>query len=542
METFDLSPRQQSRIATALNDKRPLVLLNIFRALLSGLFCLLYLLDELLHPLGSFELELFFYTSSVYFLFSLAYWGLLNSRLSGHFLTYIALFADIILLTILMHSSGGIQSGLGVLLVVTIATGSIVLPGRIAVAMAAFASLVILIQQIITSFVYPIIGTSYPQAGILGTTFFTTAIVVHALARRIRESEALALQRGVDLANMAQLTEHIIHRMQTGIIVVDANGIIRLINESATRMLDASEADNPVHLSHISSELFERLEQWSYNPGATPLKIKSAKHAIDILPRFASIGDQHMGGILIFLQDMAATAQQAQQLQLASLGRLTASIAHEIRNPLGAISHAGQLLAESENLDPHDQRLTSIISDHTKRLNTIVENIMSVSRRQPSHVEIISLKKYLEQFMMDYTIGQDINPELFALQIDPDDTEVRFDTSHLTQILVNLCDNALRHGETGDNNKPAVLLVGGLEMYETRPHLDVIDNGPGVPADIQSQIFEPFFTTEASGTGLGLYLSRELAEANQARLNYMLNANGGGFFRITFQDPRRHIE
>jgi two-component system sensor histidine kinase PilS (NtrC family) len=239
--------------------------------------------------------------------------------------------------------------------------------------------------------------------------------------------------------------------------------------------------------------------------------------------------------------DMAAMAQQAQQLQLASLGRLSASIAHEIRNPLGAISHAGQLLAESENLDVNDERLTQIIAEHSRRLNTIVENVMSVSRRKPSQVELFNLKDYVERFIKDYIVGHGINKDNITVDIKPVSTMVRFDTGHLHQILNNLCQNALHHSKQV-KDLPRVIISGGRTETEPRPYLDVYDKGPGIADDFIEQIFEPFFTTETSGTGLGLYLSRELAEGNQAHLNYIKDDDGKGRFRITFQDPRRHID
>ncbi|MDH5458801.1 MAG: HAMP domain-containing histidine kinase, partial [Nitrospinota bacterium] len=245
-------------------------------------------------------------------------------------------------------------------------------------------------------------------------------------------------------------------------------------------------------------------------------------------------------GVLIYLEDTSAMTQQAQQLQLASLGRLTASIAHEIRNPLGAISHAGQLLNESPNLDHHDKRLTQIISDHTQRLNTIVSNIMQISRRNSSYVERFSLKPFIERCIAEYKTGQTITDKAIRVDIHPDDVEVRFDPSHLQQILVNLCDNGLRYSEDRQG-QVQIELRGGITAEYQRPFLDIIDHGPGIDAHDAPHIFEPFFTTSPTGTGLGLYISRQLAECNQAHLNYIVIPTGGACFRITFQDPRRNI-
>jgi len=306
-------------------------------------------------------------------------------------------------------------------------------------------------------------------------------------------------------------------------------------------MLRVDEQHHNANINDVAPELAQQWHAWVKDPDRIAEAIQMQNNSIDLSPRFSRIGDNADAGAVIFLQDMAAMAQQAQQLQLASLGRLSVSIAHEIRNPLGAISHAGQLLAESENLDDKDERLTQIIADHSRRLNTIVENVMSVSRRNPSQVELFNLKEYVEQFIQDYMVGHGLDMNNIALDINPANTMVRFDTGHLHQILNNLCQNALHHSQQV-KDLPRVIISGGRVEGEARPYLDIYDKGPGITDELREQIFEPFFTTETKGTGLGLYLSRELAEGNQAHLNYIKDNDGKGCFRITFQDPRRQIE
>lgn len=535
------SPTERHRSLIIRDPWRPLILLNSFRTLLASAFFFLVVSDNLIHPLGESNPKLFFHGSLIYLVLSLVFWFLHVRRNPGYRVqVYVSAVSDILILTVIMHASGGIPSGLGVLLVLTIAICSLTLGSRSALGIAALASIVILSEQIVTDLFFP--GrTNYTAAGLLGITYFATAVTFQFLARRVRESEELAKIRGIDLANLAQLTEHIIQRMQTGVLVIDQFGNIRLINESAAQMLGIRNADENVNINQASPELAEQWQQWLSQIDYRAETIQLAQNPIDISPRFASIGSDASGGTLIFLQDMAAMAQQAQQLQLASLGRLTASIAHEIRNPLGAISHAGQLLAESESLDQNDTRLTRIIIDHSSRLNTIVENIMSVSRRRASEVELFNLKEYVERFVSDFATGMGTTKDAFHIDIVPEDTEVRFDTGHLHQILTNLCDNGLRHSRQSTQTVK-ITLRGGLEPGSSRPHLDIQDAGPGVSKEASQHLFEPFFTTEIRGTGLGLYLSRELAEGNQAHLNYLYQDDGQGFFRLTFQDPRRHIE
>ena len=543
METYFLKSDNSTRPTRSLSydQRRPLQLLGAFRIVISTAFCLLFITDNLIAPLGSYHSDAFFTLSLFYLAMGIAIWiSIRTPIIPFEIKVWISALTDIFLLTLIMHTSGGVQSGLGVLLVITLASSSVLLGGRKALGLAAIATLVILIETFYIGLIFPK-GRNYPFAGLLGITYFASAIFFIYVAKRVRESEALATRRGIDLANLAQLTQHVIQRMQTGIMVLDQHGDIRLLNESAAQMLRIDEQHHNANIEDVVPELAQQWQAWVKDPERTAEAIQMQDNPIDISPRFSRIGDNPDAGAVIFLQDMAAMAQQAQQLQLASLGRLSASIAHEIRNPLGAISHAGQLLAESENLDSNDERLTQIIADHSRRLNTIVENVMTVSRRQPSQVELFNLKEYIEQFITDYLVGNSIDSEHITVEIQPANTMVRFDTGHLHQILTNLIQNALRHSSQV-TELPRVTVRGGRVEGEARPFLDICDKGPGVDDELREQIFEPFFTTESTGTGLGLYLSRELAEGNQAHLNYLKDNDGKGYFRLTFQDPRRQID
>jgi len=209
-------------------------------------------------------------------------------------------------------------------------------------------------------------------------------------------------------------------------------------------------------------------------------------------------------------------AQQAQQLKLASLGRLTASIAHEIRNPLSAITHAGQLLDEAEQINPADRRLTEIIQTHSKRVNTIIENVMQLSRRQQTHSEELNLGRWLRDFYQEFCHDNPGSADIMNIHLYPENIMVRFDSSQLTQIVTNLCKNSIRHCRASD--APWILLRAGLSDDGNRPFLEITDNGPGVADEDINKLFEPFFTSANEGTGLGLYIARELGESNQTQL------------------------
>ena len=523
------------------NTWKPLGFLNLYRLTVSATFVFLYLSGNLFEPIGQQNPQLFLSTSISYLLLGILSVLLIQIRYP-RFEVQILLnvIIDIVCITAIMHSSGGPGSGIGILLIISVAGGSILTGGRTSLLFASLATIAVLLEQFAQMLGTDASPVGFTQAGLLGAIFFATAGLTHFFARRILESEALARKRGVDLANMAQLTEHIIQRMQTGIMVVDTDDHVRLINESAWYMVGMPAMGKTPLLASISHELTLQLYRWRTETDYTPIAIQpTASHAA-VLPRFARISQDEKPGVLIFLEDTAALAQQAQQLKLASLGRLTASIAHEIRNPLGAISHAGQLLDESPNLDKNDQRLTRIISDQSGRVNNIVENIFNLSRRDRANPEVFSLAEFLNKFVNDFCVDHGTSLSEFSVELEQEDMRVQFDTSQLQQILTNLCENGLRHSSDYAGS-PKIEMRGGISSEFLRPFLDIIDHGPGMDAETIEHIFEPFFTTESSGTGLGLYISRELAESNQATLNYLPGPTGGSCFRISFQDPRKQI-
>lgn len=518
---------------------RPLELLNLYRLIASALLTFVALAHVKFIPLGELSPAMFIVVAIGYLLTSLLFMITLRARIPGFKLQLYAHTAvDIACIVLLTYASGGIRSGLGTLLIVTLAGGGMLMSGRMAVLYAAIGTLAVLGEESYLWITRTPQDTSFTHAGLLGATYFLTALLAYALARRARESEALAAQRGVDLANMQQLTEYVIQRMQTGVIVIDQHQRIRLINESAWHLLGYPANPTRETLATLSPELAQHFAQWQRQPDAEPHILRPTAASPELLPRFAKLGQTERSGTLIFLEDTAALAQQAQQMKLASLGRLTASIAHEIRNPLGAISHAGQLLAESPQLSGGDVRLTDIIRDHSRRMNAIVENILQLSRRQRTRPQDIPLQPWLEQFISDFCLTHNIATDHIVIDVVPPDTVVRMDPQQLHQILWNLCHNGMRYS-LAQTGAPRLHLRGGITADAHTPFLDVIDFGKGVAPEAVAHLFEPFFTTETSGTGLGLYISRELCESNQARLHYMAVPGGGSCFRITFADPRR---
>jgi len=509
--------------------------LNFYRVILAAIFVTSVFIDTNLPVLGNYDPARFAITAYLYLsIAALSSFAIQLRWPSFELLILMLTLSDIAALTLVMHTSGGIETGLGMLLVVAIAGNSLLIAGRTASLFAAIAAIAILTDQVISN-INQSVTTNYTQAGILGATLFATAILSHVLSRRIRESEALAEQRGIDLANLAQLNEHVIKRMQSGVIVVDADTRIRLMNESAWYMLGLPSLRNTGNkvLNFVSDELAKQLDAWKSRQVTESKIFRATGASVDILPTFTSLGNDETSGTLIFLEDTARMVQQAQHMKLASLGRLTASIAHEIRNPLGAISHADQLLAESENLDPADKRLTEIIHTNTERVNGIIENVLQLSRRGNTTPENILLNDWLNDFVLEFALSQNIDQSAVSHHVAPDSINVNIDPTQLHQIVWNLSHNGLRFSADYPKN-PKLELRGGLDGEHDRPFLEIIDHGPGIAPETAQQIFEPFFTTDSMGSGLGLYIARELCELNQAHIKYIPVPSGGSCFRIEF--------
>ena len=513
---------------------KPLRLLHQYRLILSGLFVVLIVFRNEPLYFGSINPQLATYTSLAYLIFSAISSFTIRWQHPGFTIQlYSQTLADIVAISVLMYASGGVGSGLGVLLVVAIAGGSVIMASRMANLFAAVATLAILLEETYAKATFAF-EVSYSHAGILGATFFATAILAYVLARKLRESEQLAAQRGVDLANLSELNDYVIQRMQSGILVIDAKGRIRLSNNSAWVMLDIASLKENASIESVSPQLSEQLKAWQKNrTTGQPRVFKPSATSTDILPRFMSLGADELAGTLIFLEDTSVMAQQAQQIKMASLGRLTASIAHEVRNPLGAISHAGQLLAESPSLEKPDIRLTEIIRNHSDRVNKIVENVLQLSRSDKSKPQKLALSDWLNDFANEFRRDQHIDANEISVEVTPSELEILMDPSQLHQVLWNLCQNGLRHSADWPN-MPKVELIGGIIEDAQTPYIDIIDHGPGIDTETALKIFEPFFTTQTSGTGLGLYIARELCEANNARLIYIPLPKSGSCFRINF--------
>lgn len=522
---------------------RVVVTLNIVRLLISLTLLGLFFAGPEPRFFGDSNPALFSATAAGYLVFAILLAVSLRMRwVPIGALGVTQMLIDITAIIILTHASGGISSGLGGLLIVFIGAGSLVVPAQYPAILAAVATFAILGEQAFAQLTGVQATANYPAAGILSGIIFAISLAAQPLARGIQASEALARKFGVDLKNLSELNEYIVQHLRESIVVVDASNDVRLVNSSAIRLLGADDLAAGTPLAAAFEPLAEYIIAWradmsqSSHPEFTLI---TEDDNARITAHLAPLGKRghRAGPILIFLEDVSLMNAKVQQSKLASLGRLSASIAHEIRNPVGAMSHAAQLLGESPALTEDDVRLTEIIQTHSGRVSHIIDNVLQLSRRDSSRPERLSLKVWLDEFADEFVRTLELQEGEFTIASVPDDIEVRIDRSHLRQVLWNLCDNAVKYAsETGGI---MVELRAGHMQNQSRPYLEVLDCGLGVDKSMAEKIFEPFFTARSGGTGLGLYISRELCELNRATLLYLDRPSGGSIFRIVFADPDR---
>ena len=517
---------------------RSLQLLNIYRLIIATLlfsfnFVEITFIGRILPG------QEFFYLSSFYLIFSIGCFLITSTKLLHlNKQVHINVLLDVVCIALFTLMSGGISSGWGTLVLAPIAGASLLLPGQTALLFASYGAVALIIQEFYGDIAGLISDTSYSQTGLIGIALFATAFLAITLARRVSESAALAEKRGLDLANLAQLNDHLINRIESGIIVVDDDDSIKLTNRAAISLLNINtNSFTDIKLNDISLELYHAHKKWLHSTGSTynskTYTIDRANQS-DLQARITKVGSRTEDkGSVIYLSDTSEINQHIQNSKLASLGRLTASIAHEIRNPLGAISHASQLLDESESLSPDNKRLADIIHDQTLRINKIIESVLSLSRKQTTTLEPTELSHWLNNFLQEFQEFNQLGDNWYTLNLQEEHPQVLTDSNYLHQILWNICTNAIKYANN-QNNQPIVALDAYRNPKTKTFYLDIIDSGPGIPHDDQDKLFEPFYTTSNSGTGLGLYISRELCLSLGGDLSYHHMSSGGSCFRIRF--------
>jgi len=510
------------RVVTYLNVFRLFISFALMIAFFTGLLVKAYFLDN-----GAIAgtMLISYFVMAIYLAIEA------RRRTAPHFfLAQISLFTDILFLTFLLFMFGGLDSGLAVLLIFASASAAILLPLRLALFLASLVVLAFIGESVTGILLHNGSRADLIQAGLYGITTFIIAILVNLLSFWLRDYRLLAEKQALELTRLEQINELIIRRMRSGVLAVDGDCRIQLMNESAWFLL-GSPSGQRKSLAEISPELDSAMARWRGDPSRDiePLTLHASQ--AQVIPKFVSLPGSTEIRVLIFLEDNDVVAQRALELSANSLAKLSGSIAHEIRNPLAAVSHAAQLLAETEDIPGSDARLVDIIYNQSRRMNGIVENILQLSRREKSRPDIIDLNGWLEDVVEEFkgampSIEIDLNAE-----ISHEEVLVLFDRSQLHQAVWKLMENALQHA--GHEAVPPIVRIRMKRLPDTGYCLiSVEDNGPGIPDEQITHIFEPFYTTNKQGSGLGLYIARQLCEVNQAELTVDSSPGSGTRFHI----------
>lgn len=507
-----------------------------YRSLLSVVLLIMLVSPNTRQLVGALNPTLYTTTALVYLATSIPLVGSLSTRMNeSQRLMLLVFLVDIVAITLLADASGGMISGLPVLLVITVAASAVLISNRtLATLIAALSVLAILMDTVWLILQSRLDSSSLFPAGILGLLIFGVSLIVQPIAHRLGRAEELARNRASDLYSLQRLNEQIVQHMDTGILLVDNEGTVRIMNRAASGLL---APERPVaveqgrRLVEYSEQLADQFEHWKYSGVHRAKPFTVMEGAPPVIAHFRELQPYANRETLVFVEDYTPVTQYAQSLKLTSLGRLTASIAHEIRNPLGAISHAAQLLLESPDLSQPDRRMADIIQSHCERVNQIVESVMQISRREPPKPEYLPLAEWLTEFAREYLNNLN-RPAHVTIDCDYRELLVEFDPENLERIFANLLDNALRHSKLATGDETARIEVS-LDFATHQCHVDVIDAGSGVPASELPKLFEPFFTTTAEGSGMGLYLCKELCEINNANISYRTTSRGESCFRIS---------
>jgi two-component system sensor histidine kinase PilS (NtrC family) len=515
------------------SGRRILWIIGLYRAVSAAMLLGTALLLDL-KTLNAGAPNAFATVAGLYFIFSLgSFWWIQRDPLPLSLsTTQSVLFAgDVLFVALAMIAAGASGGPLPILLFPQLAASGWLLRTRTAFFHAALASVTVLgidLWHVLEGRA----GAAQPfQTGVIGLGYFATVGIAVALGRYTKASEDLAAQRGIDVANLEQVNRLIIQDMQDGVLVVDLNGVVRGHNAQVTRLLGGfGRMRGGMRLAEFSSTLHDYWRRWQedLSEQLPPFKVETTQRLLRV--RLVRIGSGLNGGTLIYLEDLGRAQSEAQQMKLAAMGRLTASIAHEVRNPLSAINQAAQLLEEDGAVVPEGQRLLNMIRNNAKRIDRIVGEVLQLNRRDRQQPEMIPFAEFLQALVDEIVAAENIPPGGVLMQI-PADLTIIFDRGHLNQIVWNLVRNAWQHCQ----KKEGSIRISGRPGYMGDAVIcELDDDGQGIPAELRGQIFEPFFTTRPGGTGLGLYIARELADANGAALE-LLPKTPGAHFRMTIK-------
>ncbi|MCG8416176.1 MAG: ATP-binding protein [Pseudomonadales bacterium] len=524
------------------------IVYNVYRIVLPLVLLMTYISSPETSVLGILDPTLFVQVNAIYAIFGVILTFFTQSVrrfMRNQSVVSGMLIVDILVIALLIYTSRGVASGLGLFMIVTIAAGSILIRGRISTFLAAVATLAIIYSEIVLALAFEDAPNQFLQTGILGIILFATSLYVQTLTDRFYKTAKLADKQASDIVDLEKLNNEIIQRMRTGVMVVDSALNVLTMNSAARTtllpLLNELKEIDPANSNRLPEIIADQLALWKINPKRQPQPISIPGSNKQLQLNFAFLDPETDSDILVFLEDNRQIVQRVRQMKLASLGRLTASIAHEVRNPLGAISHASQLLRESESVPDDDKRMIEIILDHCNRINLIIEDVLDASRHDDTSANRISLNEWVPVFIENYKATHEICDEIVFVA-EKDDIQVNVITGQLEQVLNNLFDNGLRYSKKHTGSATLTVEAGVDENEgDAQPFLNIIDDGEGINEEAESRLFEPFHTTESTGTGLGLYISKELCEANQSQLVYGRTDEHKSCFSIYFSHPDRSV-
>lgn len=452
------------------------------------------------------------------------------------------LLLDTMAITLMMHASGDRDDALRYLLMVTVAASGALQRSILALALAAVASFILISGSVAAFLSGSGSQTAVINSGIFGTLLFATAVVFIFLAKRLSLAQQLAITESRIALKLQRLNDLVINKMRTGIIVFDENYRIEQLNERASMLLGQIEGDRLIARNDSLNQIPDLVtyhQEWLANPRLQQPSYHAPQSNIPLQISFSDVMGETQHDYILFLEDARTISQHAQQLKNNSLGQLTASIAHEIRNPLGAISHAAQLLDES-SLDVQQQRLIDVILRHGRRVNQLVQNVLQLSRQKTPKIKLIDINQVCHNSKIQIEESGEFDKPMIELDSTTDPLEAPFDPSQLQQVIINLLTNALHHSQK-KTGLPWARMVFAVQTNLGLPALRIFDRGEGVTEKDCEKIFAPFFTTEKNGTGLGLYIARGLCEINFATLSYIYSRHEQGYFQIVFSDPAKQL-
>ncbi len=513
-----------------------LQLYNLYRLVLAGILLLVSLTSYLTQASSTIDLKLYNDVIALYTVLvilqnitSYAQWPDFTKQVFGYAIT------DILALLLIIYASGGVSYGIGILLVLPVIIPNIFRPGQFSLLLAAVAVILLMLIELNIQAQGRAHLNELSRTGVLAFFIMLSSALAANWANSTKKITVLARQQGLELVNMSQLNQSVLDQLQLGVIVLHKSNKINHLNKLAIEILGDPKNWNDQPLSLFAPELADSFVYWWKNDSPKVMSYDvNHQGATALRARFVQLGTKTSATTLIYLQDTHEEREQLQDMKLASLGQLTASIAHEIRNPLGAISHAAQLLSESDTLNKADERLTEIIVSNSYRTDVIIESILNLSRRKNPKREVIRLKLWLKEFYADFLVQNKLLENQLSLFIEPENLEVEFDPAHLHQIMWNLNRNAVKYAKE-DQTQLSLLIQVGIPDHTRNIVLNVIDNGVGLDKQKQQRLFEPFYTTGKKGTGLGLFVSRELSQANGATLEHVDLASGN-CFRLSFSN------